>query len=75
MKTGEILKDLDVEDEPIQGCVRIEGVLYAKELFKAWGVKGLDVGSWYRIESRDPDGAITILRVDNPRQAGEASQA
>jgi hypothetical protein len=60
MKTGEVLKGLEVEDEPMQDCVRIEGVLYAKELFRAWGVKGLEIGQKYSLEKRDPDGLITI---------------
>lgn len=67
------LKNLEVQDEVYPDCVKIEGVVYAKDLFRLLGKDGIGVGQWSMIQKREPDGAITLLRLDDPYKKPEVA--
>lgn len=68
-----VLKNLAVKDEVYPDCVSIEGIVYSKELFRLWG-HGMAIGQWYKLESREPGGAITISLIREDGSASLASQ-
>lgn len=42
--------------------LEICGIKYAKVLFEAWGEKGMDIGTLFRLLKRE-DGVITIKTI------------
>lgn len=59
----DVLKGLRVKDEVFPDCVEIEGIVYSKALFRAWGEGGMAIGQLYRIEIRHPDGALVVSTI------------
>ena len=56
-------KPLQINDDPANGFVEIEGVRYSHELLKAWGQGGFPVGVSFRIVARDKT-TLSIETVD-----------
>lgn len=53
---------LKIVDHPDKGYIEIEGINYAYEFFKTFGINGPPVGSIVRIEGRQ-DGTIGVTKL------------
>ena len=53
---------LNFEDFPHERIIRIEGINYSYELFKAFGVDGFPIGTTLKIIKRD-SGMVAVERL------------
>ena len=65
------MQGLRVFDEIYPNCVEINGIVYAKELFRLWGDGGVPEGQLMRLISRK-DKVITLEKIDESRKEGKA---
>lgn len=56
------MKNLDVQDEFYPDCVKINGIVYSKELFRLWGTGGMNIGQLFKVLSRN-NGALEIQTI------------
>lgn len=58
------IKPLQIDYDKTNDFVMIEGIRYAADFFRAWGVDGLPVGQLFMIETREPDGSLVIKKIE-----------
>ena len=60
-----MISRLSIEDMPDRETIKIEGIEYSYELFKAWGIGGFPAGTAFVVERPTPTSlAIRKLNAD-----------